>query len=309
MIKLPIYNNHFEILYKEFKLFIEAKGYSRGKRAPYPFYVREFLFFIEQQGLTNVKEVFATDIISYYEYLQQRPNQNRDGGLSDSYIKGHLFGLRLFFDYLLDTEQITASPARLPKFQISKYKQRNILSLEEVKQLYSVCQTSQDRALLSIAYGCGLRRTELQDLDTNDVLLHKGMLIVRDGKFGKSRTVPLSDHVIKALKEYLIYERSNYFESNLQSTHSFFVNKQGNRMKGEKLNERLKELINLTNNQALIQKEITLHCLRHSIATHLIDKGASIEFVQQLLGHAEIDTAHLYSKRRKQQLNILAQLK
>ena len=304
MIKLPLHNTHFEILYKEFKLFIEAKGYSRGKRAPYPFYVREFLFFMEQHGIGKIQDVIATDIISYHEYLQQRPNQNTDGALSDSYIKSHLFGLRLFFDYLLDTEQINASPARLPKFQISQYKQRNILSLEEIKQLYSVCETSQDKALLSIGYGCGLRRTEIQNLDTNDVLIHKGILIVRDGKFGKSRTIPLSDTVIKDLKEYLIYERSRYFENNLQGTHSFFVNKQGNRMMGQKLNQRLKELLNLTNNQALIRKDITLHCLRHSIATHLLDKGANIEFVQQLLGHSEIDTAHLYSKRRKQKLSI-----
>jgi integrase len=69
-----------------------------------------------------------------------------------------------------------------------------------------------------------------------------------------------------------------------------------------------KELIVLTGNQVIIRKEITLHCLRHSIATHLIDKGANIAFVQQLLGHSEIDTAHLYSKRRKQQLSIREKL-
>ena len=105
------------------------------------------------------------------------------------------------------------------------------------------------------------------------------------------------------LKDYLIYERAKYItKNNYESNPSFLINNQGTRMNGEMLNSRLKELIKLTKNYSLEQKEITLHCLRHSIATHLMDNGANIEFVQALLGHAEIDTAHLYSKRRKQQL-------
>ena len=225
-------------------------------------------------------------------------------------IRHHLFSMRLFFDYLLETGEIQSSPARLPKFQIGKANERNICTVEEILQLYAACETKRDKALLSIAYGCGLRRTEIQNLNTTDVLLHKGMLIVREGKGNKSRTVPLSNNVIKDLKEYLIYERAKYFlQNNFEDTPAFFINNTGTRMLGDKLNGRLKELILKTNNAKLIRKEITLHCLRHSIATHLIDKGASIEFVQQLLGHAEIDTAHLYSKRRKQQLKIKSQLK
>ena len=80
-------------------------------------------------------------------------------------------------------------------------------------------------------------------------------------------------------------------------------------MQGQYLLDLLKEIIQRTQNPELLRKEITLHCLRHSIATHLMDNGASIEFIQQLLGHAEIDTAHLYSKRRKQQMNILSQIR
>ena len=299
----------YQRLYKEFDIFIQTKGYNRGRRAPYADYVKEFLFFMEQRGINTVQEVKANDVISYYEYLQERPNQKREGGLSDSYIKENLFGLRLFFDYLLDTEQITSSPVRLPKFKIGSYKQRNIVSLEEIKQLYSVCENSTDTALLSIAYGCGLRRTEIQNLNTGDVMLYQGLLLVRDGKFGKSRTVPLSDTVIKALKEYVLYGRSQYVEINLCFTASFFVNKAGNRMAGNSMNDRLKELVMKTNNASLIRKEITLHCLRHSIATHLMDKGASIEFVQSVLGHSGIDTTHLYAKRRKQRLKILSQIK
>lgn len=310
MLSLPLHNKYFEELYKEFDRFVVTKNYGKGKNKMYQACVREFLFFIETKGFVTIQQIKASEIIAYYEYIRERPNQRKEGGLSESMIRHHLFSMRLFFDYLLETGEIQSSPARLPKFQIGKANERNICTVEEILQLYDACETKWDKALLSIAYGCGLRRTEIQNLNTTDVLLHKGMLIVREGKGNKSRTVPLSNNVIKDLKEYLIYERAKYFlQNNFEDTPAFFINNTGTRMLGDKLNGRLKELILKTNNAQLIRKEITLHCLRHSIATHLIDKGASIEFVQQLLGHAEIDTAHLYSKRRKQQLKIKSQLK
>jgi site-specific recombinase XerD len=305
MLSLPLHNKHFEELYKEFDVFIVTKNYGKGKSKMYQACVREFLFFIETKGFVTIQQVKASEIIAYYEYISQRPNQRREGGLSDSMIRQHLFSLRLFFDYLLETEEIQNSPARLPKFQRGAYKERNICTLDEIKLLYSFCETKREKALLSIAYGCGLRRTEIQNLNTTDVLLHKGVLIVREGKGNKSRSVPLSDNVIKDLKEYIVYERAKYFnQNNQESSPSFFISNTGNRMSGQALNDSLKAIIQRTENAELIRKEITLHCLRHSIATHLIDKGANIEFVQGLLGHSEIDTAHLYSKRRKQQLKF-----
>lgn len=306
MKSLPIHNEQFEQYYRDFARFIKTKGYSRGKNTNYANHAREFMFFIENLGISRIQEVKATEIIAYHDYLKERPNQRREGGLSDSVIKGQLFALRLFFDYLLDMEVIESSPARLPKFQLSKYKERNILTVEEIKLLYAQCENKRDVAIISVAYGCGLRRSEMYNLNTTDVQFHKGTLTVRDGKGGKSRTIPVSDVVIRNLKEYIIYERPRYFRNNkFEESHAFFINNVGTRMKADKLNDRLKELIQKTNNEQMIAKEITLHCLRHSIATHLLDNGATIEFVQGFLGHSDIDTSHIYSKRRKRQTAIL----
>jgi len=160
-----------------------------------------------------------------------------------------------------------------------------------------------EKALLSVAYGCGLRRSEIHNLNTNDVNLYKGTLIVRKGKGNKSRTIPLSDAVISHLKDHLIDERSDYFSSDAkESSQAFFIGVMGKRMRGEALNNNLKKIVTRTGNDELERKRITLHSLRHSIATHLIDKGADIEFVQRFLGHSMIDTAHLYAKRRKQKI-------
>lgn len=302
---LPIYNETFEQYLDEFNTALTTQGY-KGTGMYYST-VREFLFFSERKGITEIKQVQAAEVIAYYEYLCERPNQRREGGLSEKMIRHHLFGLRLFFDYLLEAGEVESSPARLPKFNIGKSNERNILSIEEVQQLYQACETKCDRALIGIAYGCGLRRGEIEKLNMADVLLSKGMVIVREGKGGKYRTVPVSDSVLKDLKEYLLYERHKYLIAGQQSTDAFLLNNQGTRFRGDKLNKRLKYIIEHTQNPILISKGITLHCLRHSIATHLLDNGANIEFVQKFLGHAEMDTAMIYSRKRKQRLMIMNQ--
>jgi integrase/recombinase XerD len=296
---LPIYNPDYRRLLSEFEKTTLTIGYSCA--AMYISNVREFLFFLESRGISEVRTVKAADIVSYYEYIRERPNQRREGGLSNAMLRHHLFSLRLFFDYLTDTQQIENSPVRLPKFSIGKANERDILTLEEIKQVYNAAKTKRERAILSLAYGCGLRRSEIKDLDVVDIVLSKGMLLVRDGKNHKSRTLPLSDGVIKDLRDYLLYERPQYQQ---HLANAFILNDMGVRMDGNSLNTTILRIMSRTT----IKKHITLHCLRHSIATHLLDKGADIVFVKNFLGHQEIDTSHLYSKRRKQRLNILNQL-
>jgi integrase/recombinase XerD len=309
MKSLPLHNPDFESLYKEFDSFIRLKGYSRGKQSCYASQVREFLFFIENRGVDTIKSAVALDVIQYYEYLRERPNQRREGGLSESMIRSHLFSLRLFFDYLMDIGEITASPAHLPKFDIGTHGDRQALTIAEVKEVNNACVTKMEKALLAIAYGCGLRRTEIELLDTNDVSFSRGILTVRDGKGGKSRTVPLSDGGIKTLREYITEERPTLFpKEGMEDTPAFFINKAGTRMKGQYLNDLLKGILVRTQNPVILSKEITLHCLRHSIATHLLDNGAEIEFVQEFLGHEMSDTTTLYAKRRKQRFNLYKQI-
>lgn len=305
MIKLPLHTPQYEKLQHDFARYVLSQGYSiKGKKKPYfPSHIREFMFFLEQKGIIQIKDVTAQEIIAYQTYLKERPNQRKSGGLADTTITNHLLTLRLFFDYLLDMEIVDASPARLPKFNLGKGKEREIITVEEVPLIYAACKSKRDKALISLAYGCGLRRSEICDLNTTDVVLHKGLLLVRDGKGGKSRTIPLSDAVIRDLKEYVIYERPLYFRHS-KTTPAFLVNNYGNRMKADKINERAREIINATGNTALIRKHITLHGLRHSIATHLLDNGAAIEFVQQFLGHKTIDMSHYYARRRKQRTRI-----
>ncbi|MCC7303500.1 MAG: tyrosine-type recombinase/integrase [Bacteroidia bacterium] len=307
---LPLQNESFERLYRDFSQMIRVKGYSRGKYTSYPACVREFLFFIENREIGDIRDVVAQDVIAYYEYVRERPNQRREGGLSDSMIRSHLFSLRLFFDFLMDSGIRDSSPAHLPKFSIVKYKERQILTTDEIRELQKACQTKREKALIALAYGCGMRRSEVTNLNLSDIAFHQGMLTIRDSKFGKSRMIPLSDSVLQNLREYIIQERPRYITSHTNAhIHAVILNNRGTRASGEYISNMLKTLLSRTQNPVILKKEITLHCLRHSIATHLLDKGASMEFVQEFLGHAEMDTSLLYSKRRAQKLKIQRQIR
>jgi site-specific recombinase XerD len=295
---LPIYNPDYERLMGELGKALQTKGYTRWKMNVSM--VREFLFFLECKNINDIKTVKATDIVAYHEYIRERPNQRTEGGLSNDMLKHHLFSVRLFFDYLADTGQVDGSPARLPKFSVGKSKEREVLTVEEVKQLYQATVNKKERALLSLAYGCGLRRSEIEALNVGDIMLSKGMVLVRDGKNHKSRTVPLSDNVVTDLKEYIIYERGKRLLVNTVDQ-ALLLNYLGERQGAGNLNTMLKNISLRTS----IKKKVTLHILRHSIATHLLDKGADIHFIKTFLGHVCIDTSHIYSRKRKQRLNLL----
>lgn len=296
----PIYERYVKDMNKELK----TRGFNRGKDSMYPRCMREFLFFLERKGVNDIKEVKPKHIEAYYVYISTRPNQRRDGKLSTSMIRHHLYSLNLLFDYFLHTGVRDSNPVRVQKFNIPREGERIPITLEEITELFNVTESLRDKALLALAYGCGLRRSELEKLRVQDVVISQASLLVRDGKYGKSRTVPLSEGVIIHLRNYLHYERENYYRACSQHTDAFLISEHKHAMRGDEMNTRLKALVKRTHNASLEGKNVTLHTLRHSIATHLTDKGADMEFVQNFLGHAEIDTAMIYAKRRKQTFKL-----
>ena len=301
--KLKLNSPYLKTVLEEFDTLIRSKNFATKGKGTYQSCVKEFLCWMQAQGINRIQKIDSSTMIDYYQYISTRPNQRKEGTLSESMINQHLFSLRMLFEYLLETEQIS-STVLLPKNNQGTKKERNIISLKELTQLYKHCRTKKEKAILSIAYGCGLRRTEIHLLNTNDINLTAGILIVRKGKLLKRREIPISDKIIKDLKDYLVNERANYLKESNRLEFSFFVNERGKRMTGDHLNKIVREIILRTKDQVLIQKQITLHCLRHSIATHLIDNGADIEFVQKFLGHSEINTSHIYARRRKRNINL-----
>ena len=297
----------YESLLSDFESFIKVRNYKLGKSNMHKTAITEFLMWMEEYGITQIREATSKEVIAYFEFLITRPNKRRGGTLAEKTIKLHLYAMGLFMQNLLENKAIDNG------FYIPSYgnndtsKSRSTLSVEEIKLVYAYCQNDLEGALLSVAYGCGLRRAELERLNLRDVQISIGELIVREGKGSKRRTVPMSDAVVASLKKYILCEREERLGNSKHIEDAFFITAKGKRMTGEYLNETLKKMIEQTGSYELVQKEITLHCLRHSIASHLAQNNAGINFIKRFLGHSEINTAYIYAiknKRRKPVTNF-----
>ncbi|MBL7900568.1 MAG: tyrosine-type recombinase/integrase [Bacteroidia bacterium] len=159
----------------------------------------------------------------------------------------------------------------------------NVLSKEEVKAILEALNNSKHRCMLSLIYSCGLRCGELLNLKPNDLDTNRGLVIVRMGKGRKDRIVPLSPKIHELLKSYSsVYPSVDYL---------FEGQKAGEKYDERSLQQVLKKAVNI----AGISKPVTLHWLRHSYATHLLESGTDLRYIQELLGHRSSKTTEIYT--------------
>ena len=274
---------------QDFRRHLESLGYSQSSVQALPRCVKDFLAF----ALKETAFIESQDIEAYHGHLEERPNQKRAGGLSEMYIHQHFYALKLFFAWQIETERLIANPISALDFPSPKVNPKEILTLEETKELYLESKDLKEKALLGLFYGCGLRRAEGEKLDLKDLHFRNNMLYVREGKGGRRRAVPMGEKVKNDLKSYALKER----RANRNET-AFLINKIGKRMSGNSCNKLLKELLLRTQ----IKKEISLHSLRHSIATHLLELGLSLHYVRDFLGHKHLESTQIYARVNPEQL-------
>ena len=147
--------------------------------------------------------------------------------------------------------------------------------------------------MLSIFYGCGLRRNEGYHLNISDIHIESSIVHVRKGKGYKERFVPISKKGIEHITAYLYDARPMMVRDNKEA--AFFLNHSGKRLGGQMLMLCLQTLARRTNNSELQQKEIGLHTLRHSIATHLLAHGMNLEKIKEFLGHSSLESTQVYT--------------
>lgn len=291
MKQLVLKNAHHERLIDSFRGYLKLRGYGEHSIYHLPYFVKEFLHWLEQKGL-RLEVISYREVSDYFGYLEERKNQRREGGLSNCYLHKHVQGLKLFSSYLKQTEQYFFEVG----VQLSRTatEERIILTRAEMNLLYA--QTEQDpllglrdRAMLSIYYGCGLRRSEGVCLDVEDVLFRQGLLYVRAGKNNKERYVPMSEGVKKDLTTYLHYWREQ--QGVRQEECALLLGRDGDRLQGQSALVRLKYLLT----QARVEKKVGLHSLRHSIATHLMQSGMSLKHIAKFLGHTSLESTQIYT--------------
>jgi integrase/recombinase XerD len=294
-------SDRYNTYYEDFDLLVKYKGYVTGQGTMYQAAVHEFLSYIEAKKVDEMK-IDRDLMVHYYNHLLTRPKRY-GGNLSKNTIKHHLFAIRIFFDMLIDMEILDAVPY-LPKFTRGESTEPDILDQYEIKELYDLCENSLERAFLSASYGCALRRSELEALNLDDFVHQESYLIVRQGKNSKRREVPLSEKVKIDLYNYTRYSRPKVVSATKTSSRSLFINEFGNRITGQAHYRMLRRLIDRSENDDMREKQISLHSLRRSIATHLTENGADMYFVKSFLGHVKIDTSQLYAIRKRKRMAV-----
>jgi len=302
MKNLQLHKKEHQRLLKGFSEWLSLQGYAAQTVYNLPIYTKEFLHYLEHENI-DLSQLTAEMIQGYFFHLRVRPKckgggktrkkQRGNGVLSLNSLINHRRGLLQFSKYLKETDQYYFQ-VDVPLEKIER-KIKTILTTTEIKSLYEICEHSplglRDRAMLSIYYGLGLRRTEGVSLDVSDYMPEKNMLYVRKGKNYKERYVPITEEIKEDLEGYLYYGRPLQLKHNAET--AFFLSERGSRISGQSMNLRLKTLLDKS---GITKENIGLHSLRHSIATHLLQSGMPLKQIAIFLGHESLESTQIYTQ-------------
>ena len=252
-------------------------------------YMRDIRQFAAWLGLVHQRDVVDASQLNISEYLAHLQSEGR----SSATVSRNLASLKNFYSYVVSSGFLESSPVPGDiRIQRGEKKEPSVLKGEEVELLLAQpngldYKSIRDRAMLEVMYATGMRVTELLELDVEDVNLDLG--IVKCTSSRKSRSIPLYPAALRALSVYLREARSMLVSS--PSEPALFVNVSGSRMSRQGFWKLLKSY----QASAGIEKEITPHTLRHSFAVHLLENGADLNSVQELMGHSDISSTQVYA--------------
>ena len=269
------------------------RGLSENTIASYGIDLKLFLEYLRENEIPSFKQVNKEVIVNY---MQSEKNNNK----ANSSILRSVSSLRKFFQYLAQEKIIEKDPMLLIDTPKKKQHLPQVLTKEEVEKLLHSPNTGQvlglrDRAMLELMYATGLRISEIINLKLEDLHLTMGTLQTL-GKGHKERIVPVGDEAIKWINRYLEEARPKLLKQ--KRSNYLFLNFHGNNLTRQGVWKNLKAEVR----KAGIQKNITPHTLRHSFATHILENGADLRIVQELLGHVDISTTQIYTHLSNKQL-------
>ena len=303
--RFNIYTEFYQNEAREFCNYLTTIGYNTKSCNSRYLFIKDFFCFLENKNIFELKKITNVCVSEFYEQLQQRTNQNQKNGkpIGKKSVFDIMRCVQIYFGYLLENKRIKANPASHIKLRNRKERpHRQIFTQEEIGQLYQAAKTQQERAILHIAYGCGLRAGEIENLNKEDIRVAENLVVVRQGKNNKRRLIPVNELIMKDLEDFI-------FSFENKKNDFVFYNENGDRLRQYGLNSRLKDLIKRADFEqkytAEELKKITIHTLRHSIATHLLQNGMKLEQVQMFLGHSLIESTEIYTHVSKEQLKII----
>jgi integrase/recombinase XerD len=253
---------------ENFKRYLSTKRYSENTVKTYTEALKTFLLFYNDKEVITITN---DDVVNFY---QQYIIKNK---LSSSFQNQIVNAIKLYFKIIKQTA-VQVEKIYRPK---NEKLLPNVLSKEEIKKI--LLEHTKHKTMLSLIYSCGLRRSELLNLKMNDIDSKRYLVIIRQAKGKKDRIAPLSPNILDMLRSYFIaYKPKTWlFEG---------------RVAGEQYDERS---LSLVLKQALekvnIKKPVSLHWLRHSYATHLLESGTDLRYIQEILGHKSSKTTEIYT--------------
>lgn len=284
-----------------------SEGTAPGTLVYRRIYLAHFLLWLKDRATTDLRTVTPEAARDYavalarHRYVLGRAEGAELRALKPRTRVMRLLVVRDFFRWLVKTRLLLFDPtAALPLVTNRRQLPRHVLSESQVEKLLSSPNLStpiglRDRAILSLLYSTGLRRSELSALDLTDVDLTDGSVYVRRGKGGKSRLVPLGE---SAAADVLVYLRRGRPELSSGPTQALFVGADDRALKnfGNRLQpEGISQLVSRNSKRAGLPRLVRAHALRHALATHLLRAGADIRHVQRILGHSAVSTTEIYT--------------
>ena len=281
---------------EEFLAYTQERNFSKHTRKAYELDLSQF---VEYLRTVNIQDISGVNHRILRDYLAQLKGNN----LARSSIARKIASLRSFYKYLARLEYIPSNPV---KGLMTPKKERKLPSFLYPQEMFELLELPgdhlrgiRDRAIMEVLYGSGIRCGELVGLGMSDLDLSRGYLRVF-GKGAKERLTPLGRVGLEALDVYLKKVRPKFLQKSPKGSkeHAVFLN-----VRGGKLTDRsVRRIISGYVEQMALKKKISPHTLRHSYATHLLEAGADLRVVQELLGHVDISTTQIYTHLSREKI-------
>ena len=248
--------------------------------------INQYLMYLGDLDIKNLSDVKSTHIRDYIRILS-------DGGMAPASISRIISSIRTYYRFLSSENILDENPVLLINNPKLPKKLPDVLSEKEISLIINAIQESsqfyqRDKAIIELLYSCGIRVTELCNLEMSNLFIDEDLIRVM-GKGNKERLLPLGIRSKKYLDDYIKHSRNSHIK---KSGSSFvFVSRNGNQLTRAMINI----ILNKWTQASGLKKSVSPHKLRHSFATHLLEGGADLRFVQALLGHSDISTTQIYT--------------
>jgi integrase/recombinase XerD len=292
-------NPSFTAITNAFKNYLQTLGFAATTCYDYPLFITTFLKHLQQKNITHITQLTTKHIYDYYFFIETKRSDRTKQTFSTSHLNRIYGAIDKFLEFLHHNGLQTAPPPLKYTTEHIRKKPLQVLTADEVQQLYNAVPLTFSRftfayreqrqavlkMVLDLCYGCGLRRSEALFLKISDINFEQKIIHLKQGKNYKDRLIPMSKKVYEGLQDF-IYNHHRSFKMRTNYLYPFT---------DKAMEEVLQMLVSCCGDEVIKNKNPTLHTLRHSIATHLLQNGMTIENIAKFLGHSTLESTKLYT--------------